>query len=86
MGYDCPLPNWSGKEFHVVIRSGQAGLGSWHAERRNLYRDYAHYMGTPPARIVKVWFIAASVFQRLDGASHYSDICLHSADSTLQLL
>lgn len=28
-GYDCPLPNWRDIEFHVVVRSGTAGLGEW---------------------------------------------------------
>jgi hypothetical protein len=77
-GYDCPLPNWAGKEFHVVVRSGQDGLGQWHTERRNLYADYRHYMGEPPARIVRVWLIANSIFQRGQGICDYADICLHS--------
>jgi len=57
-GYDCPLPNWQGKVSHVVIRSGERGLGEWQAERRNLYSDYQQYMGKPPGRTVRVWLIA----------------------------
>ena len=66
-GYDCPLPNWQGIEYHVVVRSGDSGLGEWLQERRNLYADYEKYMGEPPARIVKVWLIANSIFQREKG-------------------
>ncbi len=76
-GYDCPLPNWKGKEYHVVVRSGGAGLGEWQDERRNLMADYRHYMGEPPQRIVKVWLIANSIFQRGHGRCDYADILLH---------
>ncbi len=77
-GYDCPLPNWAGKEFHVVVRCGAEGLGEWHSERRNLYTDYRHYMGEPPARIVRIWLIANSIFQRGEGICDYADIRLLS--------
>ena len=85
-GYDCPLPNWRGIEFHVVVRSGAAGLGQWQQQQRNLYQDYKHYMGEPPARIVRVWLIANSVFQRKTGSCDYADIVLHNDKSTVQLL
>jgi hypothetical protein len=73
-GYDCPLPGWKGKEYHVVVRSGPDGLGAWHEERRNLYQDYLTYMGEPPGRIVRVWLIANSVFQRRSGTCSYAAI------------
>jgi hypothetical protein len=77
-GYDCPLPNWQGKEYHVVVRSGQSNLGEWLQERRSLYSDYQKYMGEPPARIVKVWLIANSIFQRKPGECNYADIVMYS--------
>jgi hypothetical protein len=85
-GYDCPLPNWKGKEYHVVIRSGEQGLGQWQNERRNLYQDYQRYMGDPPARIKKIWLIANSVFQRNNASCDYSDIVLHHDDESHQVL
>lgn len=85
-GYDCPLPNWKGKEFHVVIRSGSAGLGEWQAERRNLHDDYRDYMGAPPARVVRVWLIANSVFQRAEGVCDYAAITLHHRSGDVALL
>lgn len=85
-GYDCPLPNWHGREFHVVIRSGTKGLGAWHAEQRNIYNDYRHYMGEPPARIVKVWLIANSLFQRRPGTCDYADIVLSSDQGKIRVL
>ncbi len=85
-GYDCPLPNWRKIEFHVVVRSGSAQLGHWLDERRNLYRDYEHYMGEPPPRITRIWFIANSIFQRGRGACDYADIRLHGPDGEVRLL
>jgi len=85
-GYDCPLPNWHGIEYHVVIRSGKQGLGQWLEERRNLYRDYKHYMGKPPARITRVWLIANSIFQRGEGRCDYAGITLHGPEGELSVL
>ena len=85
-GYDCPLPNWQGKEYHVVVRSGQSSLGQWLRERRNLFDDYRRYMGEPPARIVKVWLIANSIFQRQPGECSYADIVLHNRGDETRVL
>lgn len=85
-GYDCPLPNWAGKEYHVVVRSGENGIGQWQDERRNLYEDYQRYMGEPPARIVKVWLIANSIFQRREGGCDYADIALSNGGERTQVL
>lgn len=85
-GYDCPLPNWKGIEYHVVVRSGPVGLGQWLDERRNLYADYQKYMGEPPARITRVWLIANSIFQRGEGNCEYSQIQLHHEQGALQVL
>jgi hypothetical protein len=85
-GYDCPLPNWQGIEYHVVIRSGEEGLGHWHDERRNLYSDYQRYMGEPPERITRVWLIANCIFQRSEGVCDYSDIVLHQGGKSVRVL
>jgi hypothetical protein len=85
-GYDCPLPNWQGKEYHVVVRSGKKGLGQWMSESRNLYDDYQHYMGEPPQRIVRIWLIANSAFQRLPGDCTYANILLVNQDTEILVL
>lgn len=77
--YECPLPTWADKETHWVLRSGPEGLGQWCAESRDLYADYekaiAARRGVPmPARIVKVWLIAVSLFQQGEGRCEYKDI------------
>lgn len=72
--YWCPLPTWKDREFHVVIRSGSAGLGTWLHEERDLEADYRRYMGEPPRRIVKVWLIAVSLFQGRCGRALFRDL------------
>jgi hypothetical protein len=75
-GYWCPLPTWERREYHVVIRSGERECGQWLAESRDLHADYLHYIGTAPARIVRVWLIAVSMFQRRGGSCDYRRIRL----------
>ena len=77
-GFWCPLPTWRDREFHVVIRSGEECLGHWLSERRNIYEDYRLYMGSPPERIVRVWLIASSRWQRLRGEMQIRKILLTS--------
>jgi hypothetical protein len=85
-GFDCPLPNWQGKEYHVVVRSGNDGVGEWQNERRNLYADYQQYMGKPPQRIVAIWLIANSIFMRGHGICDYADIQLHQGAESKRIL
>jgi hypothetical protein len=73
--FRCPIPTWTHRETHVVIRSGQQGLGEWFNEDRDVYQDYLNTIGgTMPGNIVKVWLIAVSLFQREQGACQYADI------------
>jgi hypothetical protein len=43
-------------------------------------------MGEPPARIVRIWLIANSVFQRGEGICDYADIRLLSETGEDQVL
>jgi len=73
--YRCPLPMWDQRETHWVLRSGQTGLGEWHAERRLLMADYAEAIGGPmPSRVVGVWLIAVSIFGHGEGEASLRDI------------
>lgn len=77
LGFDCPLPGWTGREYHVVIRSGSRDLGKWLAESRNVAADYARYVSKePPGRIVQVWFIANTIIQQGEANAHFGDIVL----------
>ena len=82
----CPLANWKHREFHVVVRSGAAGLGSWHSERRDLHADALRYFGEHPGDVVRVWLIAVSVFKRQPGKCAYAGIELRSGGEKLVVL
>lgn len=84
--YWCPLPTWKDREFHVVVRSGEGDLKKWLSEKRNLYTDYGTYMGAPPERIVRVWFIANSLFQRIPGTADFRNIQLTSGGEKRRVL
>lgn len=73
--YRCPIPTWTARETHVVIRSGLQGLGVWLNEERDVYQDYSDAIGgVIPGNIVKVWLIAVSLFQHEEGVCQYADI------------
>ncbi|WP_164155625.1 DUF3047 domain-containing protein [Sandarakinorhabdus rubra] len=77
LGFDCPLPGWTGREYHVVIRSGSRDLGKWLSERRNVAADYARYVGPEaPGRIVQVWFIANTIIQQGEASARFGEIVL----------
>jgi len=84
--YRCPLPAWTDKETHVVVRSGAAQLGHWLDEERDLYADYARILGGPAREVVRVWLIANSLFQRGHGRCEYASIRLVTNEGTLEVL
>ena len=84
--FQCPLPWWIERETHWVIRSDPHQLGRWLSEDRNILSDYARAIGgVAPARIVKIWLIANSLFQRGEGKCDYSDIVLRNRESQLAI-
>lgn len=73
--FRCPLPWWDKVETHIAVRSGQEGLGQWLGERRPILADYrAAVGGSDPTRIVGVWLIALSAFQRSEGLCDFARI------------
>jgi hypothetical protein len=84
--YRCPLPTWRDRETHVVVRSGPSGLGCWHDERRNLADDYERIIGGRARRVVRIWLIANSLFQRGHGRCEYASIRLTTNERTLVVL
>jgi len=84
--FACPIPQWTPRETHLVVRSGREGLGLWQHERRNLFADYSRAIGQPPARIVAVWLIAVSLFQHGRGEAEFADIALTSAGERVELV
>ena len=75
--YRCPIPTWTARETHLVVRTGLLDLGEWLEEERNVFADYQTVIGGElPARIVRVWLIAVSLFQHGEGKCQFSDIAL----------
>ncbi len=73
--FQCPLPWWCERETHMVVRSDPADLGRWCHEQRTISADYARAIGGPmPARVVRLWLIAASVFQRRHGRAQVKSL------------
>jgi hypothetical protein len=81
--YRCPIPTWAARETHIVVRSGTGELGRWLQEDRAVARDYAAAVGEPPRRIVRVWLIAVSVFQRQRGACSFGAIQIVDGDDVI---
>lgn len=85
-GFGCPLPNWTERETHLVVRSGPAGLGRWLDEDRDLHADYAKYIGGPAREVVRVWLIANSIFTRGHGRCEYAGIRLEAGGRKIEVL
>lgn len=85
--FGCPLPWWCDRETHLVVRSGPDQLGVWHDEERAPLADHRAAIGGPaPRRIVAVWLIAVSLFQRGVGDCDWAAIALTGSGGAVTLL
>jgi len=84
--FRCPIPRWSRRETHMVVRSGPERLGEWIGEERRVWDDYGRAIGTQPANIVAVWLIAVSVFTHTDSYCEFSRIELAADNRTIPLI
>ena len=85
--YRCPLPHWREREWHLVARSGSAGLGEWHAEERAVARDRVKAIGdSPPREVVRVWLIVTCVSGGGEARGRYADIELTDSATTIRVL
>jgi hypothetical protein len=83
--FTCPIPQWAPRETHCVVRSGEAGLGEWHSERRLLALDYRTALGSEPGRLVAVWLIAVSLFQHGEGRGWFADIAIEHEGRRIEI-
>ena len=82
--FRCPISWWDKHETHIVRRSGLEGLGQWVSEEQRILPDYERAIGgTLPKRIVGVWLIALSAFQRRIGQASYRDLQLKGSDTSI---
>ena len=85
--YRCPLPHWREREWHLVVRSGGAGLGEWHHEQRTLASDRAEAIGgATPREVVRVWLIVTCVCAGGEARGSYGDIELVDGGTTIHVL
>lgn len=84
--FPCPIKAWAAREVHLVVHSGSADLGRWCTETRNIHDDVTAAMGTPPARVVRVWLIAVSTFPHGRIRAEVSDIVLTNEHGTIRVL
>ena len=79
--FPCPLPDWQHRETHIVLQSGDEGLGEWHRHSRPVLADYeASVGGEPPRKIVAAWVIGASVFNRRPAEAYFADAAVVDGD------
>ncbi len=83
--FRCPIPAWAPIETHMVVRSGVNNLGQWFDETRNVYEDYKNHIGGDATKIVSVWLIALSFFQRGTGLARNADINIQSGEKKIAL-
>ena len=84
--FRCPIPGWEKRETHIVVRTGQEQVGTWVADSRGVLADYeAAVGGEHPGRVVGVWIIALSPFQRRNGRAEYRRIKLSSDTETVEV-
>lgn len=83
--FQCPLAWWDERETHWVIRT-KKDIGKWLSEERSIRLDYERAIGGDvPAKVVQVWLIANSLFQRGTGKCDYRAIRLVDGDDVLDL-
>ena len=77
----------SKQKIQAALDRSLEGLGQWFNEERDVYRDYGEKIGGAlPAKIVRVWLIAVSLFQRTEGKCQYADISFVTDDGVMPVL
>lgn len=84
--FQCPLPWWDQRETHWVLRNDPKQMGQWLGEDRNVYDDYQMAISGPmPQRVVAIWLIANTAFQRGQGNCRYRGILLNGVGQEIQV-
>ena len=84
--YRCPLAGWDKVETHIVVQSGQDGLGEWHEHKRNIFTDYSTSVGGEmPKKIVGVWFIGNSMFGRRGADAEFANISVQDGNTQISI-
>ena len=85
--YRCPLEHWRHRETHVVVRTGTRDLGRWVDEERAVLAAHRAAIGGPaPARVVRAWLIAVSLFQRGTGRGEIGRLELVDGERVVRVI
>ncbi len=66
----------SGRIRYLVVESGSAALGQWHAYRRNVAADYQRVYGEPPGRLIGVGVLTDSDDLKGSAEAWYGDLVI----------
>ncbi len=84
--FQCPLPWWDQRETHWVLRNDARDIGKWLDEDRNIYDDYQKAISGPmPERVVAIWLIANTAFQRGQGDCSYRRISVGNNAQSIEV-
>ena len=61
---------------YLVVESGSAALGQWHAYRRNVAADYQRVYGEPPGRLIGVGVLTDSDDLKGSAEAWYGDLVI----------
>ncbi len=77
LSFRCPLPWWDQRETHIVLQSGDEGLGAWHSHTRSVAEDYRRSVNVDvPTRITGVWFINSGIFAKEKGDARFANVVI----------
>lgn len=84
--FPCPVPAWSARETHRVLRSGLEACGQWLEEDCAVATELAASLPSPPTRIVAVWLICVATFQHGTARASFEALALHDGARRIDLL
>ncbi len=86
LSFRCPLPWWDQRETHIVLQSGQEGLGTWHQHSRPIAEDYRRSVNVDvPKRITGVWFINSGIFAKAKGDARFANVVISDGGKTTNI-
>ncbi|GAB2178908.1 DUF3047 domain-containing protein [Dongia sp. agr-C8] len=80
--FRCPIPRWTPLESHMAVRSGQADLGKWVSDERDIYEDYKQHIGGAAKTVTRIWLLGVSLFQRHPGSARFGAMQISQPGAT----
>lgn len=86
LSFRCPLPWWDQRETHIVLQSGEEGLGAWHKHSRPIAEDYRRSVNVQlPKKITGVWFINSGIFAKTKGDARFANVVISDKGQETQI-